>query len=374
MKLKLFLQNESFKKHIRNIDTIQEDFIKLGCEKYLWRNFQSEKSDERKTQRVLSKNSNYSSPEITNHFMKQFNKIDLEHEVPFIYPQKLCKNYFIINEIVKKSNYDTIIDNIFDDDDTENHLVTLNIKDSFNIALLHKLVYSAYFRNNFGGYKIYNEDLIYFAEFTEYNKFVLSYPKPNDFVHFQGNPFRRDTDPFKILSIRRKIKHIINSGYFKDELQLFLSIYNDILPIFQKWWNISYNILNTIPLSDIRGKINSIYSDLVFQDIINSKWRNEKTLFQLVKRKYKNTLFQYSPRWLFPQSFDIFIPELNTAIEYQGIQHYKPIDYFGGTENFIHRKELDLKKRTLAENNNIKLIEWNYNESIDLKTLNEKLS
>lgn len=37
-------------------------------------------------------------------------------------------------------------------------LAIFNIDDVFNIALMHKLVYSAYFGDNFGGYKIYNED------------------------------------------------------------------------------------------------------------------------------------------------------------------------------------------------------------------------
>ena len=94
----------------------------------------------------------------------------------------------------------------------------------------------------------------------------------------------------------------------------------------------------------------------------------------LVKKKYKKALFQYSPEWLFPQSFDIYIPELNIAIEYQGIQHYKPIDYFVGDEGFKHRQELDTRKKQLSTDNNIKLIEWNYSESIDLETLNQKLS
>ena len=83
--------------------------------------------------------------------------------------------------------------------------------------------------------------------------------------------------------------------------------------------------MQTVSNSDLNNKIDEIYSDLVANNIIDSKWLNEKSLFQMVKKKYKKTLFQYSPEWLFPQSFDIFIPELNIAIEYQGIQHYSLI-------------------------------------------------
>lgn len=374
MKLDIFLQEKAFQKHSININTIREEFIKTGCEKFLWRDFKSEQSDMKKTQKILSKMSNYTTPEITDCFLKQFSKIDLKHEVPFIYPQKLCKNFFIINELVKKANFDIIVENIFKDDDTENHLITINAKDSFNIALLHKLVYSSYFGDNFGGYKIYNKDLIYYAEFTEHDNYALTYPKPNDFVHFQGNSFRRDTDPYKIFFARGKIRHIINSGYYKNELDLFLTMYNDIFPLFQKWWDTSYDILQTIPSSEINEKINAIYSDLVSRNVIDSKWVHEKSLFQLVKKKYKDAIFQYSTDWLSPQSFDIFIPKLNIAIEYQGIQHYMPIDFFGGDDGFKHRQELDKKKRILAYEHQIKLIEWSFNEPIDFETLNNKLS
>ena len=50
------------------------------------------------------------------------------------------------------------------------------------------------------------------------------------------------------------------------------------------------------------------------------------------------------------------------------------MDYFGGDEGFKHRQELDTRKKQLSTDNNIKLIEWNYSESIDLETLNQKLS
>lgn len=373
MELNLFLQEKISQKYAKNIDSIRENFIKMNCEKYLFRRSKEERADMRNTEKILSSYI-YATPEIIKKFMYQFNNIDLQSEIPFIYPKKLCKNYFIINEIKKYAKSDIIIENIIADDTTENHLSIFNIQDAFNIALMHKLVYSAYFNDNFGGYKIYNEDLLYYAEFLEYNDFVLSHPIPNPFAHYQGCTFRRDTDPYKILTARNNIRYIIDNNYFHSELELFLSLYKDIFPTFQSWWDASYNILQTMPISELNNKINELYSELIANNTIDSKWLNEKSLFQLVKKKYKKALFQYSPEWLFPQSFDIFIPELNIAIEYQGIQHYKPIDYFGGDEGFKHRQELDLKKKQLAQNNNIKLIEWLYNESIDLETLNRKLS
>ena len=48
-------------------------------------------------------------------------------------------------------------------------------------------------------------------------------------------------------------------------------------------------------------------------------------------------------------------------IEFQGLQHYKPIDFFGGEEQFKIQKEHDNRKYIWCKNNNITLIEIPYN-------------
>lgn len=49
-----------------------------------------------------------------------------------------------------------------------------------------------------------------------------------------------------------------------------------------------------------------------------------------------------------------------TLIEFQGQQHYKPIDYFGGEEVFNKQQFYDQKKRDYCKNKNIKLLEIPY--------------
>lgn len=61
--------------------------------------------------------------------------------------------------------------------------------------------------------------------------------------------------------------------------------------------------------------------------------------------KYKNHLY-----------LDFYLPKYNIAIECQGIQHFKPIDFFGGEECFIKTIERDDIKQRLCENNGIKII------------------
>ena len=38
-----------------------------------------------------------------------------------------------------------------------------------------------------------------------------------------------------------------------------------------------------------------------------------------------------------------YLPSFNLLIEYNGIQHYEPVDFFGGEEQLIKQKEIDKK-------------------------------
>ena len=45
-----------------------------------------------------------------------------------------------------------------------------------------------------------------------------------------------------------------------------------------------------------------------------------------------------------PLKFDFYIPDLGILIEYDGIQHYEPSDFFGGIKAFKKLQEYDSKK------------------------------
>lgn len=53
---------------------------------------------------------------------------------------------------------------------------------------------------------------------------------------------------------------------------------------------------------------------------------------------------------------DFFLPDYRIAIECQGLQHFKPIKYFGGEEKFKVYLERDKIKKDLCEHNGIKVI------------------
>lgn len=67
--------------------------------------------------------------------------------------------------------------------------------------------------------------------------------------------------------------------------------------------------------------------------------------------------------------FDFYLPDNNIIIEYDGEQHFKPVDYFGGEEYFIERQRKDEEKDEYCENKNIHLVRIKYNASMYEMTL-----
>lgn len=59
-------------------------------------------------------------------------------------------------------------------------------------------------------------------------------------------------------------------------------------------------------------------------------------------------------------SFDFYIPSLNICIEFDGRQHYEPIDYYGGIKAFEKLKMLDSIKNDYCSNNGLNLIRISY--------------
>lgn len=60
-------------------------------------------------------------------------------------------------------------------------------------------------------------------------------------------------------------------------------------------------------------------------------------------------------------SYDFYLPDFNLLIEYQGEQHERPVDVFGGVKQFQVQQEHDLRKRKYAKEHHIELLEiWYY--------------
>lgn len=64
--------------------------------------------------------------------------------------------------------------------------------------------------------------------------------------------------------------------------------------------------------------------------------------------------------------YDFYLPDYNTIIEFDGIQHYKPIEWFGGNISFIEQQKRDKIKNNFAIDNHIRLVRFRYNQTEEI--------
>lgn len=108
--------------------------------------------------------------------------------------------------------------------------------------------------------------------------------------------------------------------------------------------------------------------------------KGELKIKKLFNKKKVNYVFQKTFNECRNQNnrklkFDFYLPEHNILIEYDGKQHYKPIEYFGGSNSFKKLNEYDGIKNDFAKSNKIKLIRISYQDydNIDKILLNTLL-
>ena len=118
-----------------------------------------------------------------------------------------------------------------------------------------------------------------------------------------------------------------------------------------------HGIFEQVPTSHLRGdgclKCNKSKGNnriLEYLNENNIEFIEEKTLTDCVNKK--------------KLPFDFYLPHKNILIEFDGKQHYEPIEYFGGINSLKSQIKRDLIKREYCENNNILLIIIRYDDDI----------
>lgn len=72
-------------------------------------------------------------------------------------------------------------------------------------------------------------------------------------------------------------------------------------------------------------------------------------------------------------SLDFFLPNHNIGIECQGIQHFKPVEMFGGEDAFIDQTMRDELKKNLCKKNNVYLLYYaNYQYEFPYEVITSK--
>ena len=85
----------------------------------------------------------------------------------------------------------------------------------------------------------------------------------------------------------------------------------------------------------------------------------EKDIDEYLKNRNIKFITQKKFEWLKYKDYlflDFYLPEYNIGIECQGLQHFKPIKWYGGDEVFEKTIKRDEIKRKLCEENGVKLL------------------
>lgn len=106
-----------------------------------------------------------------------------------------------------------------------------------------------------------------------------------------------------------------------------------------------------------------------------SRWVREAELYRIIRELFPNArvLREASPKWLGRMRFDIYLPDLNLAIEHQGAQHYHSIKIFGGEDAHRRVLELDGLKRKLCEENGIEVVDVRYDAPLTKAAIRHRL-
>lgn len=82
----------------------------------------------------------------------------------------------------------------------------------------------------------------------------------------------------------------------------------------------------------------------------------EKTVIRYCTENNIEFVHQYKNKWLKLQSLDFYFPKFNIGLECQGFQHFKPVDNWGGENEFKVNIERDQRKLNLCKGHNLKLL------------------
>lgn len=299
------------------------------------------------------------------------NMSNTSNEYRVYFRKVIGKKFDVACELAGKGRLHKILDNYYPNDDSENHLVIFDEFQKDEIALLMCQLDRFFLTNeNLLGESIYGvsfEDLLACCE------------APRGLGKVNGQYLRgaKFIEPSYRYYIETIIEHLLKFHQVNSKRELYEKLVNRhsiIKNHNERSLRVYSDIRHKKGFNVIKKQIKEIESQMVLEGKIKSRWKSEQDLFKLVKANFNEAVMHASPSWLKPQSLDIYIEDKNLAFEYQGKQHYQPIDYFGGEEAFKKRLQLDQNKRNLCRENGVTLIEWRYDEAITRSNLEKKLN
>lgn len=115
---------------------------------------------------------------------------------------------------------------------------------------------------------------------------------------------------------------------------------------------------------NLNAKRDEIYEYLIGNGSTNPRWKSEQKAYSIVREHYPDAKFQYQADFLFGQRLDIYIPSKKVAIEYQGKQHFEPVDFFGGHAGYKSNVQRDMRKKARCSTQGIAVLYWDYDQPL----------
>ena len=165
----------------------------------------------------------------------------------------------------------------------------------------------------------------------------------------------------------------------KHDLKMFSNKFAGIYFYYIQKKGIELCLKRNLGLLDVQNRDIQKEAEEYIRDIVdypkNKKWISETYLYTVIRTLFPNYRVEreYSPTWLNKMRIYIYIHTLNIGIEYQGQQHYKPVDIFGGEESFIKVQKRDRLKKQLCKENGLKLVYFRYDEILTEDTVLSKI-
>lgn len=190
-----------------------------------------------------------------------------------------------------------------------------------------------------------------------------------------------------VLMYKRTFEALVKSKEFNDlvsKSKLSLcDIYNfalDLLMLdshYKNWFEKKQNELCFNKLETIVHV--ELVSEKLFGDwLAPSSSNGEKLVEEFLKENNINYIKEFTKndlKHINNLRIDFYLPDYDVAIEFNGLQHYQPIDHFGGYSGYIKTIERDAAKYAWCKNNNVKLFIIRHDENVheSMKKIRSKL-
>lgn len=132
------------------------------------------------------------------------------------------------------------------------------------------------------------------------------------------------------------------------------------------WWSCHNSIEHNAYQCEIRGRVNGYGCKECGKSSghkLTKKYLDKYNQIYLEEQSFEGCRDKY------PLRFDFYLPQNNVIIEYDGQQHYEPIDYFGGEDYLITVQRRDQIKNKYCADNNIKLVRIPYTEKDNIENI-----